>query len=77
MATDMRAEVRRHYARRQNRTGRRGRPLLRTDCCGGGKAIAQSERVGYDGEPAGLHSRGGGPGLGCGNPTALGELRAG
>ena len=77
MATDMRAEVRRHYAKAAKREGGGAGPCCGTDCCGGKVGTVQSGRVGYD--PGQLASI---PltadlGLGCGNPTALGELRPG
>ncbi len=77
MATDMRAEVRRHYAKAAKQEGGGAGPCCGTDCCGGKAGTVQSGRVGYD--PGQLASI---PvtadlGLGCGNPTALGELRPG
>ncbi len=77
METDMRAEVRRHYAKAATQTGERAGPCCGTDCCGGGKAKAQSERVGYEGSQLASIPVEADLGLGCGNPTALGELRPG
>jgi SAM-dependent methyltransferase len=70
MATDMRAEVRRHYAQAAKQGGGKAGP-----CCGG--KASQSERVGYDGSQLASIPVQADLGLGCGNPTALGELRPG
>ena len=72
MATDMRAEVRKHYAQTARGAGAGCGP-----CCGSKAKSSQSERVGYDGSQLASIPVEADLGLGCGNPTALGELRPG
>ena len=72
MATDMRAEVRKHYAQTARGAGAGCGP-----CCGSKGKSSQSERVGYDGSQLASIPVEADLGLGCGNPTALGELRPG
>ncbi|HUI70928.1 MAG TPA: arsenite methyltransferase [Spirochaetia bacterium] len=72
MATDMRAEVRKHYAQAaKQETARAG------SCCGGQAKASHSERLGYDETQLAQIPVEADLGLGCGNPTALGELRPG
>jgi len=72
MAENMRTEVRKRYAE----TARTG-PSPRQSCCGGGAGASQSERLGYEAGVLKTIPVESDLGLGCGNPTALGELRAG
>ena len=79
MATDMRAEVRRRYAdtARQQGGAASAAPCCEGSCCGGTGGASQSERLGYDRRDLASIPAESDLGLGCGNPTALGELRAG
>ena len=74
MGTDMRAEVRRRYADEARRVTD---AAPRESCCGGPQRATQSERLGYDGRELASIPVESDLGLGCGNPTALGELRPG
>ncbi|MGA2381311.1 MAG: arsenite methyltransferase [Spirochaetia bacterium] len=72
MSSDMRMEVRRHYARTAGMEVRGG-----ADTCCGGSASARTDARGYtDDQLSGIPPESD-MGLGCGNPTALGELRPG
>jgi len=68
----MRAEVRRHYAKAAQQATAGAGP-----CCGGQAKASHSERLGYDGSQLSQIPVEADLGLGCGNPTALGELRPG
>jgi arsenite methyltransferase len=79
MAQDMRTEVRKHYAAAARQSGEGAGPCCgsgASPCCGGAGA-SQSERVGYDASQLASIPVEADLGLGCGNPTALGELRLG
>ena len=65
MKRDPRAEVRRRYAQ-----------AAKGGCCGGADA-ARSGQVGYSRQELGSIPSEANLGLGCGNPTAIGELKAG
>ncbi len=79
MASDMRSEVRRRYAATAKQAGESagcGCGPQAGPCCGTAGS-SQSRRIGYDpGELARIPVEAD-LGLGCGNPTALGELRPG
>jgi arsenite methyltransferase len=80
MAADMRAEVRRRYARTAKQGGGSADPCcdgLAGPCCGGQSTGSQSRRIGYDAGQLATIPVEADLGLGCGNPTALGELRSG
>ncbi len=70
MSGDKRADVRERYARTA------AEPIARG--CGCGSAMStHSERLGYDSVDLAAIPQEADMGLGCGNPTALGELRPG
>ena len=81
MGNGMRTEVRKHYAR-VAKSGQRGTTAdsccgTKASCCGGSNVSLESESVGYGAEQLGSIPAESDMGLGCGNPTALGELRQG
>jgi arsenite methyltransferase len=81
MGKEMRTEVREHYARIA-RGGAEG--AVKSSCCGpavsycgGSTEASESTRLGYKPEQLSEIPVEADLGLGCGNPTALGELRKG
>jgi arsenite methyltransferase len=66
MEADPRTEVRRRYAQ-----------AAKGGCCGGGTEAGRSSQLGYSGQELGSIPAEADLGLGCGNPTALAELKSG
>ncbi len=73
MKGDVRREVRRRYARS---AGPDAGAVAGCTCCGGPHSC-QSERLGYSREELSSIPAESDLGLGCGNPTALGEIQPG
>jgi SAM-dependent methyltransferase len=80
MGKDVRIEVREHYARtaRSGEVGCGcGGGKSASACCGASASGLPSEHVGYSREDLASIPTESNLGLGCGNPTAIGELRPG
>ncbi len=73
MDGDMRIEVRRRYAR----SAKSGAATAAGCSCCGSPQSCQSERLGYSRDELSSIPAESDLGLGCGNPTALGEIRTG
>lgn len=74
MEKDPRAAVRERYAK-----AAKGEPrgCANDSCCGGSSTVTQSDRLGYSREQLASIPQEANLGLGCGNPTAMGELQSG
>jgi len=72
MSSEMRTEVRRHYARTAGMEVRGA-----AGACCAGKVTTEADARGYTGDQLSAIPPESDMGLGCGNPTALGELRPG
>ncbi len=78
MGKEMRTEVREHYAKIARETKQTAGASCcgpSVSCCGG--TVSESTRLGYKPEQLSEIPVEADLGLGCGNPTALGELRQG
>lgn len=79
MGNDVRTEVRNRYARTAlgEDSGCGCGASAEASCCGGGESRSPSERLGYGRDELSRVPAESDMGLGCGNPTAIGELRPG
>ncbi len=78
--SDMRTEVRKHYARTAGMTVSGGDPCCGPSCCGGAARASKetgSDERGYSRVELSSIPAESDMGLGCGNPTALGSIRPG
>jgi arsenite methyltransferase len=79
LSSDMRTEVRRHYARTAGMNVRGSEPCCSPGCgCGSATDAAKTaDARGYSGGELSAVPAESDMGLGCGNPTALGSIRPG